>query len=128
MVSTPLLTYHMDIKQSPRGDQYRILKYVCKKSRTFYRLHRSNDTAYVRRCNLYFTEQYIMAIQPRHSQHYINRQQAADNSECRVRVLKNRFTGWLGVAGIVKYYEKTGRMLELSDASAIKDDPIESDF
>jgi twinkle protein len=55
-------------------------------------------------------------------------QQAADNSECRVRVLKNRFTGWLGVAGIVKYYEKTGRMLELSDASAIKDDPIESDF
>ena len=56
-------------------------------------------------------------------------QQAADNSECRIRVLKNRFTGWLGVAGIVKYYEKTGRMLPLSDTSAVTtNDFIEPDF
>ena len=55
-------------------------------------------------------------------------QQAEDNSECRVRVLKNRFTGWLGVAGSVKYYEKTGRMLPLDDNQMIRDDFIEPDF
>ena len=55
-------------------------------------------------------------------------QQAEDNSECRVRVLKNRFTGWLGVAGSVKYYEKTGRMLPLDDNQMIRDDFIAPDF
>ena len=54
-------------------------------------------------------------------------QQAQDNSECVVRVLKNRFCGWLGVAGSVKYYEKTGRMLPLDD-KAVTDDLVESDF
>ena len=42
-------------------------------------------------------------------------QQASDNSVCQIRVLKNRFTGWLGLCGSVKYHSKTGRMLELSD-------------
>ena len=42
--------------------------------------------------------------------------------------MKNRFTGWLGVAGTVKYYEKTGRMLELDDTAVITDDFIEPDF
>ena len=55
-------------------------------------------------------------------------QQADNNSECRVRVLKNRFTGWLGVAGSVKYYEKTGRMLPQDDNAVITDDFIEPDF
>ncbi len=55
-------------------------------------------------------------------------QQAQDNSECVVRVLKNRFTGWLGVAGSVKYYEKTGRMLPLDDKAVTSDDLVESDF
>ena len=55
-------------------------------------------------------------------------QQGSDSSECRVRVLKNRFTGWLGVAGTVKYYEKTGRMLPLDDNAVITDDFIEPDF
>ena len=43
-------------------------------------------------------------------------------------VLKNRFTGWLGVAGSVKYYEKTGRMLPLDDKAVTNDDLVESDF
>ena len=55
-------------------------------------------------------------------------QQAEDNSECRVRVLKNRFTGWLGLCGSVKYYQKTGRMLPLDDNAVITNDFIESDF
>jgi len=55
-------------------------------------------------------------------------QQADDNSECRVRVLKNRFTGWLGIAGSVKYYENTGRMLPQDDTAVITDDFIEPDF
>ena len=55
-------------------------------------------------------------------------QQASDNTECKVRVLKNRFTGWLGVAGSVKYYEKTGRMLPLDYNAVITDYFIEPDF
>ena len=55
-------------------------------------------------------------------------QQAEDNSECRVRVLKNRFSGWLGIAGSVKYYEKTGRMLPQDDNAVIEDDFIAPDF
>ena len=55
-------------------------------------------------------------------------QQASDNSVCQLRILKNRFTGWLGLAGSVKYYEKTGRMLESSDNALDTDDFIEPDF
>ena len=55
-------------------------------------------------------------------------QQASDNSVCQLRVLKNRFTGWLGLAGSVKYYEKTGRMLPLDDKAVTSDDLVESDF
>jgi twinkle protein len=55
-------------------------------------------------------------------------QQAEDNSECRIRVMKNRFTGWLGLCGSVKYYQKTGRMLPLDDNALATDEFIESDF
>jgi len=55
-------------------------------------------------------------------------QQSENSSECKVRVMKNRFTGWLGIAGSVKYCEKTGRMLPLDDNAVIKDEFIESDF
>jgi len=55
-------------------------------------------------------------------------QQAEDNSECRIRVMKNRFTGWLGLCGSVKYYQKTGRMLPLDDNALITNDFIEPDF
>jgi len=55
-------------------------------------------------------------------------QQASDNTECRIRVLKNRFSGWLGLCGSVKYYPKTGRMLPLDDNAVITNDFVESDF
>ena len=55
-------------------------------------------------------------------------QQSENSSECKIRVMKNRFSGWLGLCGSVKYYEKTGRMLPLDDNAVIKDDLIESDF
>jgi twinkle protein len=55
-------------------------------------------------------------------------QQATNNTECRIRVLKNRFSGWLGLCGSVKYHPKTGRMLPLDDTDVITDDFIESDF
>ena len=59
----------------------------------------------------------------------LERDQQDSSSECKLRIIKNRFTGWLGVAGSVKYYEKTGRMLELSDTSAVTtNDFIEPDF
>ena len=58
----------------------------------------------------------------------LERDQQDGSSECKLRVMKNRFTGWLGVAGTVKYYEKTGRMLELDDTAVITDDFIEPDF
>ena len=60
-------------------------------------------------------------------------QQAEDNSGTTVRVLKNRFTGWCGVAGTVNYNEKTGRMLEQKGSSSTNksadfDDSFETDF
>ena len=59
----------------------------------------------------------------------LERNQQDSSSECKLRVIKNRFTGWLGIAGSVKYYEKTGRMLELSDTSSVTtNDFIEPDF
>ncbi len=42
-------------------------------------------------------------------------QQDSSGTGTVVRVLKNRFTGWTGVAGLVKYNEKTGRMVTLED-------------
>lgn len=60
-------------------------------------------------------------------------QQATETSTATtVRVLKNRFTGWCGVAGTVKYDENTGRMLELKSTNDQKqpkvDDSFETDF
>jgi hypothetical protein len=60
-------------------------------------------------------------------------QQAQDSNGTVVRVLKNRFTGWCGVAGTVNYDEKTGRMLEqkgssFTNKSAEFDDSFETDF
>jgi twinkle protein len=61
-----------------------------------------------------------------------DQQSESDSNGTTVRVLKNRFTGWCGVAGAVKYNEKTGRMLELKDGgvkrSAEFDDSFETDF
>jgi len=45
----------------------------------------------------------------------LERDQQASESGCKVRVLKNRFSGWLGVCGQVKYDEATGRMLEVPE-------------
>ena len=45
----------------------------------------------------------------------LERDQQAADSGCKVRVLKNRFSGWLGVCGQVKYDEATGRMLEVPE-------------
>ena len=60
-------------------------------------------------------------------------QQATDDADgTTVRVLKNRFTGWCGVSGSVKYNESTGRMLELKNGGKSKpaefDDSFEPDF
>ena len=59
-------------------------------------------------------------------------QQTADSTEgTTVRVLKNRFTGWCGAVGEVRYEESTGRMLELSSnktTSTKVDDSFETDF
>lgn len=59
-----------------------------------------------------------------------NQQSENDSEGTTVRVLKNRFTGWCGVSGTVKYNETTGRMLELSGSSKPQqfDDHFESDF
>jgi twinkle protein len=58
-------------------------------------------------------------------------QQDASGAGTVVRILKNRFSGWTGVAGHVKYNEKTGRMVTLEDTpSFVENDHvfIESDF
>jgi len=60
-------------------------------------------------------------------------QQAEDSNGTVVRVLKNRFTGWCGVAGTVTYNEKTGRMLEQKGSSSTNksaefNDSFETDF
>jgi twinkle protein len=61
-----------------------------------------------------------------------NQQSENDSEGTVVRVLKNRFTGWCGVSGSVKYEESTGRMLELKNGSGSKaakfDDSFETDF
>ena len=62
----------------------------------------------------------------------LERDQQKDASEgTTIRVLKNRFTGWCGVAGQVNYEENTGRMLELKSTNSKKtlaDDSFETDF
>ena len=57
-------------------------------------------------------------------------QQNADSDGTTVRVLKNRFSGWVGNAGQVKYNEKSGRMVTLEDTpNFVKTNGfIESDF
>jgi twinkle protein len=58
-------------------------------------------------------------------------QQDASGAGTVVRVLKNRFSGWTGVAGSVKYNEKTGRMVTLDDTPSFVESGhvfIESDF
>jgi twinkle protein len=58
-------------------------------------------------------------------------QQDASGAGTVVRILKNRFSGWTGVAGHVKYDEKTGRMVTLDDTPSFvekKNDFAESDF
>jgi twinkle protein len=61
-----------------------------------------------------------------------NQQSENDSEGTVVRVLKNRFTGWCGVSGSVKYNESTGRMLELKNggtkSTASFDDSFEADF
>ena len=61
-----------------------------------------------------------------------NQQSQGDSNGTVVRVLKNRFTGWCGVSGSVKYSESTGRMLEFKESgvksSAEFDDSFETDF
>ena len=61
-----------------------------------------------------------------------NQQSENDSEGTTVRVLKNRFTGWCGVSGSVKYNESTGRMLEFKEGgkkqSAEFDDSFETDF
>jgi twinkle protein len=61
-----------------------------------------------------------------------NQQSENDSEGTVVRVLKNRFTGWCGIAGSVKYNENTGRMLELKNGGSSKtatfDDSFEADF
>jgi len=62
----------------------------------------------------------------------LERDQQKDATEgTTIRVLKNRFTGWCGVAGEVNYEENTGRMLELKSTNSKKtfsNDPFETDF
>jgi hypothetical protein len=57
-------------------------------------------------------------------------QQDSDSDGTTVRILKNRFSGWVGQAGQVKYDEKSGRMVTLEDApNFVKTNGfIESDF
>ena len=58
-------------------------------------------------------------------------QQDSSGAGTVVRVLKNRFSGWTGVAGSVKYNEKTGRMVTLdATPSFVESDHVfaESDF
>jgi twinkle protein len=63
----------------------------------------------------------------------LERDQQATSSDAgtTVRVLKNRFTGWCGAAGLVNYEEKTGRMLELKSNNTTSNnlnDSFETDF
>lgn len=61
-----------------------------------------------------------------------DQQSENDTEGTVVRVLKNRFTGWCGVSGSVKYEESTGRMLEFKNGGKHKpaefDDSFEPDF
>ena len=61
-----------------------------------------------------------------------DQQSQSDSEGTLVRVLKNRFTGWCGAAGSVKYEEPTGRMLEFKisgkTSTAQFDDSFETDF
>ena len=57
-------------------------------------------------------------------------QQDEDSDGTTVRVLKNRFSGWVGQAGKVKYNENSGRMVTLEDTLDFvnTNGPIEPDF
>jgi hypothetical protein len=61
-----------------------------------------------------------------------DQQSKSEDDGTIVRVLKNRFTGWCGPAGSVKYEGSTGRMLEFKNSgtsrSAEFNDPFETDF
>jgi twinkle protein len=61
-----------------------------------------------------------------------DQQSESETDGTTVRVLKNRFTGWCGPAGSVRYEESTGRMLEFKNSgtsrSAEFNDPFETDF
>ena len=57
-----------------------------------------------------------------------NQQSENDSEGTLVRVLKNRFTGWCGVSGSVKYEESTGRMLELKLRGKTKPDHFNDSF
>jgi twinkle protein len=48
-----------------------------------------------------------------------NQQSKEDNTIANVRILKNRYAGTLGLAGSVKYYKNTGRLLEYLGEEAL---------
>jgi twinkle protein len=57
-----------------------------------------------------------------------NQQSAKNSAITTVRILKNRWTGQAGIAGHLKYDDKTARLNEQQDFFPVEEEPADKDF